>query len=85
MKFQLLDVVRIVSQLPEGRVDRAFGDGAEPLTGDVGTVVHMHTVQSGEDPTYLVECVGPEGGVRWLADVHQSELELVSSGHLVGT
>lgn len=31
-------------------------------------------------PAFLVENIGPEGGVRWLADIYQSELELVSSG-----
>ncbi|WP_313245679.1 hypothetical protein [Stenotrophomonas rhizophila] len=80
MKFQMLDVVRIISQLPEGRVDPAFGDGAEPLIGDVGTVVHMTACSPDRPPAFLVESIGPEGGVRWLADIYQSELELVSSG-----
>jgi len=85
MKYQEIDVVRIIRQVPEGRVDPTFADSAEPLIGDVGTIVNVYTVQSGQEPAFMVECVGPDGGVRWLADVFQSQLELVSSGYSGGT
>ncbi|GAB3361489.1 hypothetical protein GCM10027430_35480 [Lysobacter tyrosinilyticus] len=85
MQLQELDVVRLISPLPEGRVDPAIGNAAEPQAGDVGTVVIVHIVPSGQEPAFLVECVGPQGETRWLADVLQSELELVSSGYSGGT
>jgi hypothetical protein len=85
MQFKELDVVRITSPLPEGRVDPAIGDATEPQVGDIGTVVIVHTMQSGQEPAFLVECVGPQGETRWLADILQTELELVSSSYSGGT
>ena len=79
MKFQELDVVRVTAQLPEDRVDADFGDASTPLIGDVGTIVNAYPVPTGQEPVFMVECVSPEGVVRWLADLYQSELELVSS------
>jgi hypothetical protein len=80
-----LDVVRVTSKLPAGRVDPNIGDAAEPQIGDVGTIVLVHTVQMGQEAAFLVECVGENGNTRWLADILQSELELVPSRCSSGT
>lgn len=81
MKLQELDMVRVTAQLPEDRVDPAFGDASTPRIGDLGAIVGAYPVPTGQEPVFMVECVSPEGVVRWLADVYQSELELVSSAH----
>ncbi|TXD45156.1 DUF4926 domain-containing protein [Xanthomonas campestris] len=85
MQFKELDVVRLISSLPDKRVDHAIGAASDPQIGDMGTVVIVHAVPSRQQPAFLVECVGPEGETHWLANVLQSELELVSSGRPGGT
>jgi hypothetical protein len=74
-----LDVMRLTSKLPAGRVDPDIGDAAEPQIGDVGTIVLVHTVRADQEVAFLVECVGKNGNTRWLADILQSELELAPS------
>ena len=76
-------MVRVTAQLPEGRVDPAFGDASMPRIGDLGAIVDAYPVPTGQKPVFMVECVSPEGVVRWLAYAYQSELELVSSAHRV--
>ena len=85
MQPKELDVVRVISKLPAGRVDPAIGDDAEPQIGDVGTIVLVHTVQADQEAAFLVECVWKNGNTRWLADILQSELELVHSRCSGGT
>ena len=79
MQPKEFDVVRITSKVPAGRVDPNIGDAAMPQIGDIGTIVFVHTVQPKQEAAFLVECTGPKGNTRWLADILCSELELAST------
>lgn len=81
MKIQEFDVVRITAQLPEDRVDPAFGEPRRHASETLAQSSVLTPCRRGRSPVFMVECVSPEGVVRWLADVYQSELELVSSAH----
>ena len=79
MTFNDYDVVRLKQDIPQVRVTAGAGDARLPVAGDVGTILMVHSVSLGTEPSYIVECVDPSGGTSWMADVFQSELELVES------
>ena len=74
MRFQELDVVRVVKLLtPTRSFESSKGAGRAPAVGDTGAVVMAYE----EHGVYTVECVSPEGMTVWLADFEPDELEAV--------
>jgi len=76
-----LDVVRVVA-LHEN--NRAFTgtDSVKraPRIGDIGTVVHLLTAESG-DTALVVEALAADGNTLWVADFLASELRLKTKHH----
>lgn len=79
MRISEHDVVRLIADIPEERVDRGASQ-RHPQIGDVGAVVLVHTTQPQQEAAYAVECVGPDGHTIWLADIFASELKLAQVG-----
>ena len=77
MVFNEYDLVRLTKDVPQERVHSSGDDARQPIIGDIGTVLIVHAVRTGEDRAYIVECVDASGGTSWMADVFQSELALV--------
>ena len=80
MAFQELEVVRVLTSVPNERADPSLGTEHYPKPGDLGTVVMVYDPAPGEEPAYAVECVEASGRTRWLADLLESELESVQPG-----
>ena len=74
--FQEFDVVIVRALLtPARRVDGTEGVVRQPIVGDVGTIVHVHTPSD-----YIVESVDDRGYTIWLADFSINELALPREG-----
>jgi hypothetical protein len=74
MRISEYDVVRVIADIPENRVDRSTSQRL-PQIGDLGTIVLAHHVQTSQEAAFVVECVGAHGQTIWLADIFASELE----------
>jgi len=74
MNISEYDVVRVIAEIPEDRIDRGISK-RPPKIGDVGTVVLAHATQPRREAAFAVECVEPDGHTIWLADIFASELE----------
>ena len=75
--FKMFDAVR-VSRL-HVRVRAVHGTRSparQPRVGDRGTIVEVFG-PAGE-ATYLVECVEPDGGTAWVAELAREELEAIT-------
>jgi hypothetical protein len=69
---------RIIKEIPIGRVDLTLGDQKSvPHVGDIVELDQGFTMPSGE-PAGIVVCRDSSGSVRWVADVLESEIEMVS-------
>ncbi|GAB3358446.1 hypothetical protein GCM10027430_29000 [Lysobacter tyrosinilyticus] len=75
MSISEYDVVRVIAQIPAGRVDTTASQGRMPQIGDLGAVVMVHPSVPHQELAFVVECVGPDGHTVWLADIFASELE----------
>lgn len=68
---------RITSAIPEDRVDMTLGDRKSlPEIGDIVELDHGFTMPSGK-PAGIGICRNPDGSVRWIADVLESEMEVL--------
>ena len=74
MRISEYDVVRVIADIPAGRINRSASQRS-PRIGDLGAVVLVHTIQLDQEAAFAVECVGPDGHTIWLADIFASELE----------
>jgi hypothetical protein len=69
---------RIVAAIPVERVDLTLGDGASlPKIGDIVELDQGFTMSSGERAGIVV-CCNSDGTVRWVADVLECEMEIMS-------
>jgi hypothetical protein len=69
---------RITKEIPIARVDLTQGDRQSvPQVGDIVELDQGLTMPTGE-PAGIVVCRNQDGSVRWVADVLESEMELVS-------
>lgn len=74
--LEISDTVRIRHlAVPEREVDGASATPPQPRVGERGTVV-----DSLGDELYLVERATDDGEPVWVAEFHESELELVDRG-----
>ena len=81
-KFKELDIVRVVKLIMpnEKRGNMGAADiKRDPIAGDVGTIVHVHSKVKGLEQAYIVECCDNEGRPYWLADFLEAELEIDSN------
>jgi len=68
---------RIVAAIPIERVDLTLGDGeSRPRIGGVVELDHGFTTSAGE-PAGIVLCLNADRSVRWVADVLESEMEVL--------
>jgi hypothetical protein len=74
MRISAFDVVRVIGNIPDARIDHDSSQRS-PRIGDLGAVVLVHAVQPGREAAFAVECVSSEGHTIWLADILASELE----------
>lgn len=79
-EFKEYDIVKVVKLLMPNHKRGNMGAAdirRDPLIGDTGTIVHIHSAVNGLEQGYIVECCDKEGRPYWLADFLQSELEIV--------
>lgn len=75
-KIGELDVVRVVALHEKSRAFSGTDSVRRaPRIGDLGTVVHLLTAESG-DTAFVVEALAADGNTLWVADFLASELEL---------
>ena len=73
MVFEIFDVVRIRRlAVAEREVDGSAAEPPQPRVGETGSVV-----DAVGDGLYLVEHATDDGEPIWVAEFHESELELV--------
>lgn len=69
---------RIIAAVPLERVDLTLGDGSTPQIGDIVVLDHGFTMPDGR-PAGIVVCFASDGRVRWVADVLDTELEVLDN------
>lgn len=68
---------RLLVAIPAERIDRTMGDGmSQPKAGDIVELDQGFTGPGGE-AMGIVHCINADGSIRWVADVLDSELELL--------
>jgi hypothetical protein len=67
---------RVIAHVPIERVDPTVGDGSAPQIGDIVCLHHGFTGSTGE-PMGIVSCLGSDGRTKWVADLLDSEIELI--------
>ena len=67
---------RLIVVLPPERIDCTTGDGSAPQIGDVVELDHGMTSSDGRSGGIVV-CVGANGEIKWIADVLDSEIEVL--------
>jgi hypothetical protein len=68
---------RLIAEIPVDRVDLIAGDGvSRPVVGDIVELEQGFTGPNGE-PMGIVICFNDDRSVRWVADVMDSEIELI--------
>ena len=73
MSFEIDDVVRIRTlTVPEREVDGSSAEPPQPRVGEQGSIVDSLC-----DGLFLVEHATDDGETIWVAEFHESELELV--------
>ena len=73
MVFEISDVVRVRHlSVAEREVDGSSAEPPQPRVGELGSVVDALG-----DGLYLVEHATDDGEAIWVAEFHESELELV--------
>lgn len=76
MVLEMSDIVRIRRlAVPEREVDGSSADPPQPRVGETGIVIDALG-----DGLYLVEHTTDDGEPIWVAEFHESELELVERG-----
>ena len=71
-------LARIIAAIPIERVDLAAGDGHSlPQVGDIVELDQGFSGPSGE-PMGIVSCFNQNRSTRWVADILESEMELLS-------
>lgn len=68
---------RLIAPIPPERVHDTCGDGSAPDVGDIVELDQGFTFPDGR-PGGMVYCVRPDGGIRWGADVYDSEIEVLA-------
>ncbi len=69
---------RVIARIPQDRVDPLLCDGVScPRIGDVVELEQGFTSPQGE-PMGIAVCANEDGTIRWVADVFDAELELIS-------
>lgn len=78
MQIRSTPRARITKEIPVARVDLTLGDRKSvPQVGDIVELDQGFTMPTGE-PAGIVFCRNQDGSVRWVADVLEAEMELVS-------
>jgi len=67
---------RLIAAVPMERVDTSGGDGSTPRVGDIVDLDHGFTFHDGRQGGIVV-CTGPNGRIKWSADVLDSEIEFL--------
>lgn len=68
---------RLIAEIPMQRVDMTAGDGSSrPAVGDIVELDHGFTGPNGESMGIVV-CFNDDRSVRWVADIMDSEIELI--------
>jgi hypothetical protein len=75
-------LARVAASVPIERVDLTLGDGSVPQVGDIGEVDHMYTSESGKR-MLIVYCTGPDGRLKWAADLLDAEIEPLSNDGVI--
>jgi hypothetical protein len=69
---------RITKEIPTARVDMSLGDQQSvPQIGDIVELDQGFTMPTGESAGIVV-CRNSNDSIRWVADVLESEMEMVS-------
>jgi len=69
-------IARLISAVPPERIHAHCGDGSSPKAGDVVQLDQGFTFPDGRSGG-TVYCVAQDGGIKWGADVYDSEIQVI--------